>query len=68
MRALNVGLTVLGGPMLAVLLLGVLTRRANGKGALVGLVVGATLTVWLFVGSTLHRSGICEDEDDKTLH
>lgn len=42
------GLTnMLGGPLLSVFLLGILTRRASGRGALLALASGIPLTLWL---------------------
>lgn len=41
----------LSGPLLAVFMLGVLFPFCNGKGALVGLLVGQVICLWVVVGS-----------------
>lgn len=54
-RVIEVGLTIASvayGGMLGVFLLGVLTRRANERGAMVGMICGLALNLylWLFTG------------------
>jgi SSS family solute:Na+ symporter len=40
--------SLINGPLLAVFLMGMLTRRVNGQGALLGLMVGFTCNLWLW--------------------
>ncbi len=46
-----------GGPLLAIFLLGMLSRRATAAGALVGLVVGSLATMGLALSGPLARAG-----------
>lgn len=41
-----------GGPLLAVFLLGIFTRRAHGRGALATLLAGTLFTLWLVLANT----------------
>jgi len=45
-----------GGPLLAVFLLGLFTRRTTAAGAFVALVLGALLTIWLTFGHDLAQA------------
>jgi Na+/proline symporter len=47
-----------GGPLLAIFLLGMLSRRATAAGALVGLVVGSLATMGLALSGPLARAGV----------
>ena len=40
--------SLINGPLLAVFLMGMLTRRVNGQGALLGLIVGFSGNLWLW--------------------
>ena len=40
--------SLINGPLLAVFLMGILTRRINGQGALLGLIVGFSGNLWLW--------------------
>ena len=40
--------SLINGPLLAVFLMGLLTRRVNGQGALLGLIVGFSGNLWLW--------------------
>ncbi|XP_054710765.1 putative sodium-dependent multivitamin transporter isoform X1 [Uloborus diversus] len=42
---------LLGGPVMAMFFLGMMTRRANEKGVIVGLLVSLALTSWISFGS-----------------
>ena len=47
-------LSLFGAPILALFLLGMLTRRVNFRGWLIGLLVAVPATVWLQQGTDLH--------------
>ena len=53
LKASSAILSLFGGPILALFLLGMLTRRVNFRGWLIGLVVAIPTTLWLQQG-TLH--------------
>lgn len=46
----------LSGPLLGVFTLGVLVPLCNGKGALIGLLLGQLMCLWVVVGSLSHES------------
>ena len=53
-RVVEIGLTIISvayGALLGVFLLGVLTRRATEGGAIVGMVCGLALNIYLWLGS-----------------
>lgn len=55
-RVIEVGLSIASvayGALLGVFLLGVLTRRANERGAIVGMVTGFSLNVYLWLGTSI---------------
>ena len=54
-RALIMVTGTLGGPLLAVFLLGIFTRRTNPTGARIGLIAGIVLTGWLTCSSAIAR-------------
>ncbi|XP_033644688.1 sodium-coupled monocarboxylate transporter 1-like [Asterias rubens] len=63
---------VFNGPIFAVFFLGLFFRRANSQGTIVGFVVGASIGVWIFIGSLIYlplpgslelRTDGCEDYD-----
>ncbi len=55
LRALNSLIGALFGPLLALFLLGVMTKRGNRVGAIAGTVAGAVVISWIFIGSNVHR-------------
>ena len=62
-RVLEVGLSIASvayGAMLGVFLLGILTKRANARGALVGMLCGLALNLflWLAPGMTKEVTGL----------
>jgi SSS family solute:Na+ symporter len=53
-RVIEVGLQIASvayGALLGVFLLGVLTKRANERGAMAGMVFGFAIEVWLWLGT-----------------
>jgi Na+/proline symporter len=54
LKASSAFLGLFGGPILALFLLGMLTRRASFRGWLVGVLVATTATVWLQYGTEVH--------------
>ena len=54
LKASSAFLALFGGPILALFLLGMLTRRVNFRGWLIGLVVALPTTFWLQQGTDLH--------------
>ncbi len=54
LKASSAFLGLFGGPILALFLLGMLTRRVNFRGWLVGLVIAVPTTFWLQRGTDLH--------------
>ena len=52
-RAVIVVTSTLGGPLLAVFLLGIFTRRTNSVGVRIGLFVGIVLTAWLTCSNSI---------------
>ena len=54
LKASSAFLGLFGGPILALFLLGMLTRRVNFRGWLIGLVVAVPTTFWLQRGTDLH--------------
>src|SRR5437879_13481444 len=56
-RVLELGLSIASVPyggLLGVFLLGVLTKRANQTGALIGMACGIAVNLFLFLGPRLH--------------
>ncbi|XP_063961535.1 sodium-dependent multivitamin transporter-like isoform X1 [Lytechinus pictus] len=51
----NTVLGALGGPILGVFTLGVLYKRCNTGGALLGMLVGTYLSLWITVGALTHQ-------------
>ncbi|EDO40313.1 predicted protein, partial [Nematostella vectensis] len=45
---------ICGGPLLGIFLLGMFIRRANSKGAYVGVFAGAAITLWVFIGAQVY--------------
>ena len=54
LKASSAFLGLFGGPILALFLLGMLTRRVNFRGWLIGLLVAVPTTFWLQQGTDLH--------------
>ena len=54
LKAASAFLGLFGGPILALFLLGMLTRRANFRGWFIGLMVAVPTTFWLQQGTDLH--------------
>ncbi|XP_038064009.1 sodium-dependent multivitamin transporter-like [Patiria miniata] len=51
----NTVLGGVGGPLLGVFSLGMLYRRANTGGALIGILVGFYLSMWITIGAATHQ-------------
>jgi len=54
LKASSMMLSLFGGPILALFLLGILSRQANFRGWLIGFVVAVPTTLWLQQGTVLH--------------
>jgi len=48
-----------GGPLLAVFLLGMLSRRVGPRGAMAALILGTLATIWITVAPGLADRGVC---------
>ncbi len=54
LKASSAFLGLFGGPILALFLLGMLTRRANFRGWLIGLMIAVPATLWVQQGTDVH--------------
>ncbi|XP_077979510.1 sodium-coupled monocarboxylate transporter 1-like isoform X2 [Glandiceps talaboti] len=54
-KSVNSIFGTVGGPLLGVFTMGILCRRANSGGALVGLVAGFLLALWITIGAMLNK-------------
>ncbi len=53
LEATNKVIGLIGGPLIGLFLLGILTRRANARGALVGWGAGLAVTIWVCFGTRI---------------
>ncbi|MEN9633019.1 MAG: hypothetical protein RL077_1423 [Verrucomicrobiota bacterium] len=53
LEATNKVIGLIGGPLIGVFLLGLLTRRATARGALIGWVSGLVFTIWVCFGTQI---------------
>ncbi|XP_077864160.1 sodium-dependent multivitamin transporter-like [Saccoglossus kowalevskii] len=50
-----------GGPLLGIFTLGILFKRANSGGVLIGLLAGFSLAVWIAVGAMVYKDPVTGD-------
>ncbi len=43
-----------GGPLLAIFLLGIFTRRTTARAALLALIIGMVFTIWMMASNTFY--------------
>ncbi len=53
LEATNKVIGLIGGPLIGLFLLGILTRRTNARGALIGWIGGLTVTIWVCFGTSI---------------
>src|SRR5258706_8658307 len=53
LEATNKIIGLIGGPLIGLFLLGILTRRATARGALAGWIGGLVVTLWVCFGTTV---------------
>ena len=53
LEATNKVIGLIGGPLIGLFLLGILTRRANARGALIGWIGGLSIALWVCFGTRI---------------
>ncbi|XP_070577496.1 sodium-dependent multivitamin transporter-like isoform X2 [Ptychodera flava] len=57
-RMANLVIGIVAGPVTGLFLTGMLYRRANGKGMLIGLLIGFSIGIWISVGGVVYKKEI----------